>query len=78
MASVFAPEKTVMSRLRFRVVFILLILILLIASALFGVLTYWLEGEPPPVSGSRGGEWALLCGVSRSEMKSLADGLKVK
>ena len=47
------PEKAVMARIRFRVVFILLVLILLIASAIFGLLTYWLDREPPPVSGSK-------------------------
>lgn len=41
-----------MARIRFRVVFILLVLILLIASAIFGLLTYWLDREPP-VSGSK-------------------------
>jgi len=47
------PEKAVMARIRFRVVFILLVLILLMASAIFGLLTYWLDKEPPPVSGSK-------------------------
>jgi hypothetical protein len=37
-----------MLRTRFRIVFILLVLILLIVSALFGVLTYWLEAESLP------------------------------
>ena len=37
-----------MSRTRFRIVFILLVLILLIVSTLFGVLTYWLEAESLP------------------------------
>jgi len=37
-----------MSRIRFRIVFILLVLILLIVSTLFGVLTYWLEAESLP------------------------------
>ncbi len=36
-----------MSHIRSRVVFILLVLILLVASALFGVLTYWLDRELP-------------------------------
>jgi flagellar basal body-associated protein FliL len=34
-----------MSRTRFRIVFILLVLILLAASAVFGVLTYWLGAD---------------------------------
>jgi hypothetical protein len=34
--------------MRFRIVFILLVLILLIVSTLFGVLTYWLEAENLP------------------------------
>ncbi len=42
-----------MSRIRFRIVFMLVILILLLASAVFGVLTYWLDGDPPPISGLR-------------------------
>jgi hypothetical protein len=37
-----------MLRTRFRIVFILLVLILLIVSTLFGVLTYWLEAESLP------------------------------
>ena len=37
-----------MSRTRYRIVFILLVLILLIVSTLFGVLTYWLEAEGLP------------------------------
>jgi len=37
-----------MSRSRYRIVFILLVLILLIVSTLFGVLTYWLEAESLP------------------------------
>jgi hypothetical protein len=37
-----------MSHSRFRIVFILLVLILLIVSTLFGVLTYWLEPESLP------------------------------
>ena len=39
-----------MSRSRFRVVFILLVLILLVASILFGLLTYWLSAETLPDS----------------------------
>jgi len=34
-----------MSGNRFRIVFLLLVLILLVVSALFGALTYWLDGE---------------------------------
>lgn len=41
-----------MSRSRFRVVLILLVLILVVASILFGVLTYGLAGEEPPASDS--------------------------
>jgi hypothetical protein len=37
-----------MSRTRYRIVFILLVLILLIVSTLFGVLTYWLEAGSLP------------------------------
>lgn len=39
-----------MSHSRFRVVFILLVLILLMASILFGLLTYWLSAEALPAS----------------------------
>jgi hypothetical protein len=39
-----------MSRFRFRIVFILLLIILLVVSALFGVLTYWLDPDLPPTS----------------------------
>jgi hypothetical protein len=39
-----------MSRFRFRIVFILLLIILLVVSALFGVLTYWLDPDAPPSS----------------------------
>jgi DegV family protein with EDD domain len=52
-----------MSRIRSRVVFILLVLILLLASALFGVLTYWLEGKLPPTSDFSGrGEMPCAAG----------------
>jgi hypothetical protein len=57
-----------MWRTRFRIVFILLVLILLLASALFGVLTYWLGGRLPPVPGSRRGGEVLMWGMSRPEM----------
>jgi hypothetical protein len=43
-----------MSRTRFKVVLILLVLILLVASILFGVFTYWLEGELLPGSDAAG------------------------
>jgi hypothetical protein len=54
-----------MSRKRFIVVFILLVLILLVASGLFGVLTYGLNTREPPDStpepGSAGRiEWMAL------------------
>lgn len=39
-----------MSRLRFRIVFILLLIILLAVSTLFGVLTYWLDPDATPTS----------------------------
>jgi hypothetical protein len=47
-------ERAAVSRVRARVVFILLVLILLVASALFAVLTYWLNGELLPASGLDG------------------------
>lgn len=37
-----------MGHFRFRVVFILLVLILLVVSLVFGLLTYWLGAEGPP------------------------------
>jgi hypothetical protein len=45
-----------MSRNRFGIVFILLVLILLVVSTLFGVLTYWLDAEAvsPPSPGQGG------------------------
>jgi len=45
-------------RLPFKIVFILLVLILLVASALFGLLTYWLGAEAckAPVSEQGGKE----------------------
>lgn len=46
-----------MSRLRFRILFLLLVLILLLASLVFGILTYWLDAESPssePTEGGRG------------------------
>jgi hypothetical protein len=46
-----------MSRLRYRILFLLLVLILLLASLIFGVLTYWLDAEGPssePVGGGQG------------------------
>jgi hypothetical protein len=55
-----------MSRTRFKVVLILLVLILLVASILFGVFTYWLEGELLPVSGSV---------VSRTDRPSVLRGM---
>jgi hypothetical protein len=46
------------SRIRFGIIFLLLVLILLVVSALFGLLTYWLDaGVLPastPVRGSMG------------------------
>ena len=56
-----------MSRNRFVVIFILLVVILLVASALFGVLTYGLNTQealdPTPEPGSTGPmEWATLAG----------------
>ena len=54
-----------MWRTRSRVVFILLILILLAASALFGLLTYGLDRDLSPVSGLREGDQMPLCGVTR-------------
>lgn len=56
-----------MSRVRFRVVFILLVLLLLIASAVFGLLTYWLDEKALPVSGVRGESEIRLCRASRFE-----------
>jgi hypothetical protein len=56
-----------MLRTRFRIVFILLVLILLIVSALFGVLTYWLEAEslpshsPTPGSTEEGTAFRAAC-----------------
>jgi hypothetical protein len=43
-----AKELRKMSRTRFGIVFVLLVLILLIVSTIFGVLTYWLEAESLP------------------------------
>jgi uncharacterized SAM-binding protein YcdF (DUF218 family) len=37
-----------MLHMRLRIVFVLLVLILLVVSILFGVLTYWLDAEEPP------------------------------
>ncbi|MEJ2736683.1 MAG: hypothetical protein P8189_24480 [Anaerolineae bacterium] len=56
-----------MSRKRFIVVFILLVVILLVASAVFGVLTYGLNTQEPldptPEPGSTGPMgWATLAG----------------
>jgi hypothetical protein len=48
-------EKVNMSRISFRVLFLLLVLILLLASFLFGVLTYWLDAGSPPSSGPMDG-----------------------
>ena len=59
-----------MWRTRFRTVFILLLLILLIASAVFGVLTYWLGAKLPPVSGSGQGSEMPSWGVSGPETRS--------
>jgi len=39
-----------MLRIRFGILFLLLVLILLLASFIFGVLTYWLGAESPPGS----------------------------
>jgi len=39
-----------MSHTRYKVVFILLVLILLVASTLFGLLTYWVNAEVLPAS----------------------------
>ena len=44
-----------MSRVRFRVIFIVLVLILLLASILFGVLTYGLDSVQSPPPGTEGG-----------------------
>jgi hypothetical protein len=57
-----------MSRKRFILVFILLVVILLVASALFGVLTYGLNTQealdPTPEPGSTGPmEWVTLAGA---------------
>lgn len=56
--------------IRFRIVFILLILILLAASALFGVLTYWLAEEgasdSPSGQGSEIPREYFLDGMSRA------------
>jgi hypothetical protein len=38
------------SRTRFGVIFILLVVILLVVSALFGLLTYWLDAKTQPAS----------------------------
>lgn len=51
-----------MSRFNFRILFFLLVLILLLASFVFGVLTYWLGAESPssePAGGGRGGAQLL-------------------
>jgi hypothetical protein len=39
-----------MSRIRFRILFILLVLILLVVSTLFGLLTYWLDAQVLPAA----------------------------
>jgi hypothetical protein len=58
-----------MSRTRYGIVFILLVLILLIVSTLFGVLTYWLEAESlpghSPTPGSKEGGDSLSIGSHR-------------
>jgi hypothetical protein len=72
-----------MSRKRFIIVFILLVLILLAASALFGVLTYGLNIREPldstPEPGSAGRmEWVALAGrpgPSSSEKLGQPSGL---
>ncbi len=60
-----------MSRARFGIVFILLILILLVVSTLFGVLTYWLDAEvlstPAPGQGSMAPIEECLGGVEGTE-----------
>jgi len=57
-------EKVKMWRIRFGILFFLLVLILLLASFVFGVLTYWLGAESPPSSeptGSGQHEAQLVC-----------------
>jgi len=63
-----------MSRIRSRVVFILLILILLVASALFGLLTYWLDSDLSQVSSLREENEMPLCSETTFEKESLSDG----
>lgn len=63
-----------MSRIRIRTVFILLVLILLVASALFGLLTYWLDGALLPVSGSGRGSEMSTWNVFRPETESRVCG----
>jgi len=59
-----------MCRSRFKTVFVLLVLILLAASALFGVLTYWLERALPPASVPRQGGKVPWHGAYRAETES--------
>jgi len=64
-----------MSGNRFRIVLLLLVLILLVVSALFGVLTYWLDGEvqsssPPGQESGRPAGGCLCRTISRGAAPS--------
>ena len=48
-----------LQRIRLKAVFLLVVLLLLLASAIFGVLTYWLGGEPRTQVGPREEEGAF-------------------
>jgi hypothetical protein len=64
-----------MLRIRFRVVFILLILILLAASILFGLLTYGLDTEmPPDPAPDDGGEAPAEQSFSGQPLRRLGGG----
>jgi hypothetical protein len=67
-----------MSRSRFRIVFVLLVLILLVASVLFALLTYWLDAggaaEPGTGQGDMGSSTSLDPEALRLPPLPLEDG----
>jgi len=57
-----------MSRTKLRIVLILLALILVMATVLSGLLTYWVGAATPPASGSRDGEAGQMLPLVRSTL----------